>query len=353
MPARTEPDPPIPAISDGDLPDIAIGILSYNRVDQVLRSLELFIAVDYPAAKLHLIVVDNGSSDGTAERVRALYEGRVEVLETGRNLGVIARNEVMLRRAERYLFYFDEDCAPADPWTIRRAVEIMEAHSWIGALCLRSINQHTGATEFGDFRQIARRTIGAWGYEGLSVIGNGMCFRGEMIRRTRGYDPRIFWGGEELQLTLELLYHEIPIVYAPDLALIHRHAPRLATRAEASEMFTRNHVVTFFSFFSIPLASFLVALEVGRNLLAALVRRRGSGSMAVLRGLRRGLAALPEVLGDRRIIPLSRIAPYHRWLISSLSMTPQSPPEPADADRIARSLAPTTGPERQTADHPA
>lgn len=337
MPERFEFDPPIPAIADAALPEIAIGILSYNRVDEVLRSLELFTAVDYPAGKLHLIVIDNASGDGTPRRVRELYGDRVEVLETGANLGARARNEVMLRRTERYRFYFDEDCAPADPWTIRRAVEIMEAHPRIGALCLRCINQHTGLTELGDFRRIANRRIGNWGYEGLSLIGAGMCFRGSMIGRTRGYDARIFWGGEELQLTLELLHHDIPIVYVPELALIHRHAPRAVSRAQASEMFTRNHVVTFFSFFPMPVAALLVSLQISRNLLAALVRRGGRGSLAVLRGLRRGLAELPSILRDRRLVPLKRLARHYRWLISSLSITPQSPPEPGDAERVARS----------------
>jgi len=121
MAARSEPAPPIARIADGDLPDIAIGILSHNRVDEVERSLDVFLASDYPTDRLHLIVVDNASTDGTRERVLERYGGRVEVVRLDENMGALARNVVLLGRPERYLFQFDEDCAPADPDTLRRA----------------------------------------------------------------------------------------------------------------------------------------------------------------------------------------------------------------------------------------
>lgn len=323
------------SLPDDRLPAIVIGILSYNRAHEVLRTLELLTAIDYPAAKTRFIVIDNASSDGTRERVLERYGHRVEVLRLEENIGAIARNAVILGQREPYVFQFDEDCAPADRDTVRRAVEIMEAHPDIGALCFRSINQYNGLSEWGDFSRIARRHYGNWGHEGIFLIGNGMCYRSSAISRTRGFDPRIFWGAEELQLSLDMLHLDIPILYVPSLALVHRHAPRAFTRAQATEIDTRNNVIIAFTFFPFPLAIAFAAIQTLKRLLAALVRRREDGVEAVLRGARRGLALLPEIRLDRRTIPLSRLAQHNRWLFATLTGLRSAPGEPGDAERIA------------------
>lgn len=327
----------VPRIPDEDLPAIAIGILTYNRADDLLLTLDVLVATDYPRDRLHIRVIDNASTDGTREKVLARYGSEVEVVSLKRNIGAAARNSVLLDRSERYVFHFDEDCTPADDYTIRRAVEIMEHMPRIGAICMRSINQYTGETEWGDFSRVARRRIGNWGFEGLSVIGNGMCFRSEAIQRTRGYDPLIFLWGEELHLALELLYHEITIVYVPELALVHRHAPRVFAKPVVSEMFIRHCVLTVFSFMPIPLASMFVAMHVGRRIVASIVLRRRNGIVSTLRGLASGLSELPKIMASRRVIPFWRIAPYYRWILSSITVTPRTAPQLRDAERIARS----------------
>jgi GT2 family glycosyltransferase len=337
MAARSEPAPPIARIADGELPDIAIGILSHNRVDEVERSLDVFLASDYPTNRLHLIVVDNASTDGTRERVLERYGGRVEVVRLDENMGALARNVVLLGRPERYLFQFDEDCAPADPDTLRRAVEILEAHPAIGGICLRSINQYTGRSDWADFSRVARRRRGGWGYEGVFVIGNGMAFRREAIQRTGGYDARIFWGSEELQLALELYHHDISILYVPSLALVHRHAPRAQTRTQVLEVEARNNVLVAFIYLPLPLAIAFAAIQIGRRALANFVHRREYGVGATLRGARRALAMLGVVFADRRPIPISRIALNGRWFFATLFGLRPAPGEPADAGRVARS----------------
>lgn len=78
------------------LPSVAIVVLNYNGRADTLACLQSLTQVDYPHARV--IVVDNGSTDGSVAAFRAAYSD-LEIIETGANLGFAAGNNVGIRRA--------------------------------------------------------------------------------------------------------------------------------------------------------------------------------------------------------------------------------------------------------------
>ncbi|HEY1478728.1 MAG TPA: glycosyltransferase family 2 protein [Gaiellales bacterium] len=74
----------------------AIVVLSWNGVDDTLACLASLADVDWP--QLDVIVVDNGSADGSQSAVRAQFPA-VTLIENGRNLGYAGGNNVGLRAA--------------------------------------------------------------------------------------------------------------------------------------------------------------------------------------------------------------------------------------------------------------
>jgi GT2 family glycosyltransferase len=79
-------------------PQLAIVVLAWNQRDLTLECLASLAALDDPASRRQVIVVDNGSSDGTARAVCEAYPA-VKVLETGENLGYAGGNNVGIRYA--------------------------------------------------------------------------------------------------------------------------------------------------------------------------------------------------------------------------------------------------------------
>lgn len=307
---------------DNQLPRIAVGILSYNRRDETLATLAILTSIDYPSDRVRLILIDNASSDGTADAVRDAFGDRVEVLRMPENVGVSARNKVMLEGVEPYVFMFDDDSAPSRPETIRKVVEFMERNPYFGALCFYVRNAHSGALEFGDVAAIARRRFPDGAFEAIRVVGAGMCYRRDEIRRTGGYDPRIFWGAEEHDLALGMLYNDIPIALHPDFEIVHRQAPRAFSAAQTGEIMARNDVWVSFKHFPIPVAAIVSFLHTLRWFLGALSRGDREGAWGVLRGARAGVRRLGEVLPDRMPISISMLARHGRWFVRMLNIWP-------------------------------
>jgi glycosyltransferase involved in cell wall biosynthesis len=68
--------------------DVKLSILMpvYNEETTVTSAVKRVLDVDYPC-EVELVIVDDGSSDGTAEQLRALRDPRVSTSEHARNLG--------------------------------------------------------------------------------------------------------------------------------------------------------------------------------------------------------------------------------------------------------------------------
>ncbi len=100
------------------LPKISVIICVYNGVDRVWKAIDSLIHVNYPSDKFEVIVVDDGSNDGTQKRV-------ANYLETFPNLKLIraahgglsnARN-LGARAATGSIFaYTDDDCEADQDW---------------------------------------------------------------------------------------------------------------------------------------------------------------------------------------------------------------------------------------------
>jgi len=86
---------------------VSVIIPTYNRLPMVKEAVASVLAQEYE--DLELIVVDDGSTDGTAEEIRK-YGGRVKLLLNTENRGVsAARNKGILHAKGKYVAFLDSD----------------------------------------------------------------------------------------------------------------------------------------------------------------------------------------------------------------------------------------------------
>ena len=93
-----------------DYPKVHIIILTWNNWEVTVACLESVIRLAYP--DFEIVVVDNGSDDGTPDRIRENYPD-VSLIENSRNLGFAAGCNVGLRYALQnesdYVFLLNND----------------------------------------------------------------------------------------------------------------------------------------------------------------------------------------------------------------------------------------------------
>lgn len=102
-PLRLAPD------ATRDLPGVSLLIAAYNEADVIQAKLENAVALTYPPEKLEIIVVSDGSDDGTNEIVAAFPSPRVRLLALPRQGKNSAVNTAVSHAQHDILVFTDAD----------------------------------------------------------------------------------------------------------------------------------------------------------------------------------------------------------------------------------------------------
>lgn len=195
--------------------------------------------------EFEVIVSDNGSTDGSAEEIRARFP-RVCVIENGRNLRFSKGNNVGIAASRgEYILILNPDTIIHDG-ALDRWVNFAEEHAEAGAFGCRVLNPdgtYQGSAQ--PFPTISRDLIGALYLRGLSRVFSsipcdtyaawpgdteraidwqcGCCvmFRGSILRALGGFDERFFYYYEDVDVCHRVWRAGYSILYTPAVTITH------------------------------------------------------------------------------------------------------------------------------------
>ncbi|WP_402372173.1 glycosyltransferase family 2 protein [Isoptericola rhizosphaerae] len=213
-------------------PRVTVVVASRNRREELVAGLGRHRAP--------VILLDNGSTDGTPEAVRRAHPG-VEVVELGRNAGAAARTEGVRRARTPYVAFADDDSWWA-AGSLHAAAEVLATAPQVGLVAVETL---VGADErrdaFTDVLAASPLPSRAPAPVGPRVLGFMAC--AAMVRRSAfldagGFDDVVRFPGEEERLAWDLTAHGHDLVHLPGAAVHHhpsplRHAPEARRRAVA------------------------------------------------------------------------------------------------------------------------
>jgi glycosyltransferase involved in cell wall biosynthesis len=289
---------------------VSIGVLNFNRCAELRRTLDVLTrAVQYP--DYEIIVVDNGSTDGSIEMVRSEYPQAL-LHEVGKNIGVSARNIEFEVAHGKYLFMFDDDTFPGTPAMVLRIVQHMEKHQDIDVLSTSYYQSTTGIMETKGWEKFRYGVGGAKGFEGIFVVEGGVCCRSATLRDGPKYDPR--WLGQEgMELGLQLFQQRRNILFCPWFITLHFFAPSGRPHGRRAYVNSRQSVWMIAKHWPLLAGIPLFALLVPRRILAMIMRRTTWRQNA--RGLVDGFKGIKPFLNYRPKLTWRQVAKLKRFYL--------------------------------------
>jgi len=138
-------------IKADDMPMVEAIIVTWNKKNDLVKLLKNFEDIDYPRERLEIVVVDNNSSDGTAEAVRKDYP-QVRLIRNRENIGGAGgfntgmRWALQSRPRVEYLWLLDNDVL-LDKNALNALVRVMDKNP-DAAICGSKIMNIDNRNEF-------------------------------------------------------------------------------------------------------------------------------------------------------------------------------------------------------------
>lgn len=269
---------------------ITVVVITHNRREQLMETLSHMTELPDDAP---IILVDNASHDGTADAVARSFP-QVELIRADRNLGSVARNHAV-RWVRTPCVAFCDDDTRWQPGSLERAADLLDTYDGLASVTGKCLVEPE-LTEDPLTPELRYSPVCGpdWlpGPALLGVMAGLTAFRTSAFTEVGGFSARMWLGGEEELLALDLAARgwwmcwdeQIVIHHAPSTVRDSRRRRRLGIRNTLWTLWLRR-----------PLRS-----AMRRS--AAVLRsapRDSTTALAVAETLR----GLPWVLRERAVVP--------------------------------------------------
>lgn len=227
-------------------------ILSWNRAHDTVAAIRS-AAAQCGVAK-RICIVDQGSDAENLAILRHAAAGDPGIVlqEIGHNVGVAqGRNLASALGTAPYIVALDNDAVFPDPDVLARTVRRFERDGRLGAVAFRILNYFSGRDDdmCWDYPGVPP-AMADQEFETTRFVGAGHALRREAFEAAGGYDPRLFFAGEERDLSYRLLNLGYRIRYCPELSVLHKVDPEARVNWKAGRYYytVRNLLYTDYKF---------------------------------------------------------------------------------------------------------
>jgi mycofactocin glycosyltransferase len=196
----------------------------YNGEATIAECLDSLLELRYPDDLLELLVVDNGSRDGTAAVLRG-YGGRIVRLDESTRGPAAARNAGLRAARGEVVAFTDADCRVDPDWLTAIVAPLADWSTGIAGGTIRAMPPVGDVERFGEVIHDHRRAIEV--YEPPYAITMNWASRRAVLQELGGFDER-FRRGEDVDLSYRMIQAGYTLVFTPAAVVYHHNEDRLA-----------------------------------------------------------------------------------------------------------------------------
>ncbi|MBT9170699.1 MAG: N-acetylglucosaminyl-diphospho-decaprenol L-rhamnosyltransferase [Actinobacteria bacterium] len=227
-------------------PDLSIMIINWNTRELLLKCLQSITRHASPK-KLEVLVVDNGSTDGSTEAVRKSFS-QVRLIKNEENLGFArAANQGIKNSSARHILLLNSDTEVYEG-TLERVIDFLDREEKVGAVGLKIVNpdgslQHS-CRRFPSFITATAHAflgpvmpnnpfsqeykLARWDHRQVEevdwVSGAAMGLRRQALDEVGLFDERFYMYLEDMDLCERLKERGWQVKYLPDAVVLHHIA---------------------------------------------------------------------------------------------------------------------------------
>ena len=194
-------------------------IPTYNRADILKQNIDVIRRLEYNPDPYEVIIVDDGSADGTKELERV--SGQIRYKYVDRRGAPAARNAGAKLAKGKILIFIDDDCFPAPDYLIQQDLFWNNVNnSKLGILC--GANKGVSGAFFGKIRDY----FDSYGInEGFvtKACSSSLSIRKELFYRCGGFNP-LLTGAEDVDLSIRIKRAGYNVYYCSKIITYHYHA---------------------------------------------------------------------------------------------------------------------------------
>lgn len=216
---------------------VSLITVNYNGKDHLAPFMASVEALDFPREQLEVIIVDNGSQDGSVEFLRAAHPW-VKVIQNDANMGFAKANNQGAKDAKgQYLALLNNDMRLEPDWLKQMLAAIDKAPEDVVCLGSRILNWDGTLIDFiggtlsfngmgfqTSFRAPVDSEAGRqYPDELLFACGGAMLINRQVYLEVGGFDEDYFAYFEDVDLGWRLWVLGYRVAFCPEAVAYHRH----------------------------------------------------------------------------------------------------------------------------------
>jgi len=295
-----------------DHPQVSVVIVNLNGKKWLEKAVPSVLHSSYP--KIEVIVVDNGSTDGSVEFLRRDYPV-VRAVTLDRNIGWSPANNEGVRAAHGQIIVCLSNDMIVDRQWLKEIVKLMSLNSKIGVVQCNSFSMWDSVS-FDSCMNYLDRFGYSYGYvpqsrpqEVFFAEGMAFAFRREVIEKIGLLDDYYFMEYDDMDFSWRARLAGYSVYFLPSAIVYHARGGTVGRtyfqRVRNVELYTRNHLVTLIKNYEmknlLKVLPAVLAIELGK-ILYLMLKRNLTVALAASRGLLRVLRDVRVILVKRREI---------------------------------------------------